>query len=120
MERILSSLNFQNLSISEVDGLLDPEECDLLVAIAKGKSMKSIRQHFSPLKTNGGAEKLLRDWDYDQDGFISYDEVCFLSFHKGLSPLNTYRLFRLKLRKKGDWFQLCHGRMTSKFLKSLY
>ena len=58
----------------EVDGLLDPEECDLLIAIAQGKGMKLLRQQISPLKMRN-AEKLLRDWDYDQDGFISQNEV---------------------------------------------
>ena len=69
------SYHFRSLNIfSEVDGLLDSEECDLLVAIAQGKGMKLLRQQISPLKMKN-AEKLFRDWDYDQDGFISQNEV---------------------------------------------
>ena len=74
-------MNFHFI-FSEVDGLLDAEECDLLVAIAQGKGMKLLRQQISPLKI-GQAEKLLRDWDYDQDGFISQNEVSEIKQHSG-------------------------------------
>ena len=72
-----------HFNISEVDGLLDPEECDLLVAIAKGKNMKRLHQQFLPSDVKN-AERLLRDWDYDQDGYISHEEVCsfFADSHK--------------------------------------
>jgi len=37
--------------------------------------MKRLHQQFSPLDVKN-AERLLRDWDYDQDGYISHEEVC--------------------------------------------
>jgi len=57
--------------LSEVDGLLDPEECDLLVAIAKRKNMKRLHQQFSPLDVKN-AERLLRDWDSHMKRFVKF------------------------------------------------
>lgn len=66
-------MQFQFIFV-EVDGLLDDEECDVLVAIAKSKTPKPIKTLLNPLQIKS-ADKTFREWDYDQNGYVTYDEV---------------------------------------------
>lgn len=63
---------------------MDEEECDVLVAIAKSKTLKPIKTFLNPLQLKS-AEKAFRDWDYDRNGYISYDEVRLVTLTKNLS-----------------------------------
>ena len=89
--------------ITEVDGFLDDEECDLLVDIARSKTFQPMRTQLNPL-TLKHADKLFQQLDYNEDGFITYDEVClFLIVNTLRSHLQRITFSILSLLRITKW-----------------
>ena len=62
------------LFLTEVENFLDEDECDLLVDIAKAKKLTPISNRFADM-TFKNADQMFKDWDYDEDGLITKEEV---------------------------------------------
>lgn len=62
---------FSNL---EIENFLDEEECGLLIDIGKSKHLKPTTQHLTPMELKN-PDQTFKEWDYNQDGFITPDEV---------------------------------------------
>ncbi|XP_065657223.1 uncharacterized protein LOC100206310 isoform X3 [Hydra vulgaris] len=66
-----------NPFIFEIENFIDEEECELLIDLAKVKSLKEVNQKFNNIEFKN-ANEVFKEWDYNQDGFIEPDEVTLL------------------------------------------
>lgn len=71
--RVLS----RNPLIFEVDNFVDEEDCELLIDIATAKSLKPLSNKIPDMQFKD-AEQTFKEWDYDQNGVITANEVRLL------------------------------------------
>lgn len=100
--------NVKVLSVSplviEVSNFIDDEECELFLTLARAKQPKPIKQELDKFKLKT-AKQTFGEWDYNEDGYITRDEMVLLP---GLADVSLSiediddMLFMLKMDKNND------------------
>ena len=72
---ILVTRLFFEIFFLEVENFIDEDDCELLIDLAKAKSLKPIHGKFPDVQFKN-AEETFKEWDLDQDGVITPSEVC--------------------------------------------
>ena len=67
-------------AVLEIENFLDEEECGLFIDIAKNKKMKVQSQQKTEIELKH-PDQTFKEWDYNQDGFITPDEVKKVNFY---------------------------------------